>query len=104
MKRFTAIFIVCLFLIPFVNIGVYAEVNQEITGEVTLVGKNLVRIKDNGGLVFNLHASQKKLKVVSTGYRVVAKESGGELVSIKVIGVPVVAKPAVIIKKTIIVN
>ena len=104
MKRFATIFTVCLFLIPFVNTGLYAAPAQEIIGEVTLVGDNVVRIKDNMGQVYNLQVSQSKLKDVSTGYRVVAKEKGGKVISLEVIGVPVVAKPTVIIKKTIIVN
>ena len=103
MKRFTSVlsvFLVGLFL----SFALHASPVQDIAGEVTLVGDNLVRIKDNSGQVYNLQAAQSQLKDVSTGYRVQASEKDGRLVGIEVIGVPVVAKPTVIIKKTIIVN
>ena len=64
-----------------------------------------LRIQDNSGQVYNLQAAQSMLKDVSTGYRVQASEKDGRLtVNIEVIGVPMVAKPTIIIKKTIIVN
>ncbi len=103
MKRFTSIlfvFVITLFL----SSGLNASSMQEITGEVTLVGDNVVRIQDNAGQIYNLQAVQSKLKDISTGYRVQASEKDGKLVAIEVIGVPVEAKPTVIIKKTIIVN
>lgn len=103
MKRFTAVLIV--FLISFfLSSDLRAASMQEITGVVTLVGDNVVRIQDNTGQVYNISAAQSTLKDISTGYRVQATEKDGKLVSIEVIGVPVVAKPTVIIKKTIIVN
>ena len=103
MKRFTSVLTVLLIAI-FISAGLHASPAQEVTGEVTRVGDNLVRIQDNSGQVYNLQAPQSKLKDISTGYRVQATEKDGRLVSIEVIGVPVVAKPTVIIKKTIIVN
>ncbi len=104
MKRFTAIFIICLILTVFIKTDLDASPMQEITGEVTLVGDNVIRILDDSGQVYNLYAVQSKLKDVSTGYRVQATEKEGKINSIEVIGVPVVAKPTVIIKKTIIIN
>ena len=103
MKRFTSFFTVLLITL-FISSGLAASPVQEITGEVTLVGDNVVRIQDNSGQVYNLQAAQSKLKDVSTGYRVQATEKDGKLVNIEVIGVPVVVKPTVIIKKTVIVN
>jgi len=103
MKRFTAILIVFLFTL-ILSSGLYAAPMHDITGVVTLVGDNVVRIQDNSGQVYNLQAVQSKLKDISTGYRVQASEKEGRLVAIEVIGVPVVAKPTIIIKKTIIVN
>ena len=103
MKRFTSVLTVFLITL-FISSGLTASPMQVITGEVTLVGDNVVRIQDNSGQVYDLHAAQSKLKNISTGYRVQATEKNGKLVNIEVIGVPVVAKPTVIIKKTIIVN
>ncbi len=103
MKRFTAMLIVFLFTL-ILSSGLYAAPMQDITGVVTLVGDNLVRIQDNSGQVYNLQAAQSMLKDVSTGYRVQASERDGRLTAIEVIGVPMVAKPTIIIKKTIIVN
>ena len=103
MKRFTSV-LTLLLITLFMSAGLHASPAQEITGVVTLVGDNLVRIQDNSGQVYNLQSSQSKLKDISTGYRVQATEKDGSLVSIEVIGVPVVPKPTVIIKKTIIVN
>jgi len=98
MKRYTVILIIFLFTLMFSS-GLYASPMQEITGEVTLIGDNVIRILDNSGQVYNLQSVQSKLKDVSTGYRVQATEKNGRLISIKVIGVPVEAKPTILIIK-----
>ena len=82
-----------------------AAIAQEIVGTVTLVGQNVVQIRDDSGNMYSISAPQSKLKDVSTGYRVAVKERNNRLVSLEVIGVPAQAKPAIIeIKKTIIKN
>jgi len=95
MKRYTMILIIFLFTLMFSS-GLYASPMQEITGEVTLIGDNVIRILDNSGQVYNLQSAQSKLKDVSTGYRVLATEKNGRLIGIKVIGVLVEAKPTII--------
>jgi len=103
MTRFNRILIIFLFTLMFGS-GLYASPMHEITGEVTLIGDNVIRILDNTGQVYNLQSAQSKLKDVSTGYRVRATEENGRLIGIKVIGVPVEAKPTIILKKNVIVN
>lgn len=82
-----------------------SAISQEIIGTVTLVGNNMIQIKDDSGQMYNISAPQSRLEDVNTGYRVAVKERNNKLVSLEVIGVPAQAKPAIIeIKKTIIKN
>ena len=107
MRRFAYVFIVVFSVaLSFVIVPVSGSAaQQEIIGTVTLVGDNVIHIKDDAGQIYSFTAPQSKLENVNTGYRVAVKERNSRLVSLEVIGVPAVAKPAIIeIKKTIIKN
>lgn len=103
MKRINSILIIFLFTLLFSS-GLYASSMHEITGLVTLVGDNVVRIQSDMGPVYNIHSAQSKLKDVSTGYRVQATEKNGSLINIEVIGVPVEAAPIIIRTRTVIIE
>jgi len=103
MKFFNRIYIVFLFALMFSS-GQYASAMHDITGLVTLVGDNVVRIQGDMGPVYNLHSLQYKLENVSTGYRVQATEEDGNLIHIEVLGVPVEAAPVIIRTRTVVIE
>ena len=99
-NRVLVVFLITLMLSP----GLYAAPVQELTGLVTLVGDNVVRIQSDMGGDYNLYAPQSKLKDVTTGYRVQATEKNGNLINIRVIGVPAEAAPVVVRTRVIIIE
>jgi hypothetical protein len=67
----------------------------EIIGEVTLVGDNVLKVKeDDTQLEYTLTASPGKLEGVSTGYRVEVKAVGGKILSLTMLGTPTQATSA----------
>ncbi|MGI9535064.1 MAG: hypothetical protein ACR2NW_08925 [Thermodesulfobacteriota bacterium] len=107
MRRFTYILIIVFSVaLSFIFVPVaISAIPQEIVGTVTLVGNNVIQIKDDSGQMYSFSAPQSKLENVNTGFRVAVKERNNNLVSMEVIGVPAEAQPAIIeIKRTIIKN
>lgn len=72
--------------------------HEDITGVVTAVGENAVNIQnDNTGKIHQLWSENGNLvRNLNVGYRVAASISGGNLLNLKVLGVPAEATPLII--------
>ena len=97
MFKFTS-FILSILIVSFLffstsNAG--ASVTHDITGTITLIGKDVVQIKTDYGAVFNLSCTQYQLEDVMTGYRVIAVQKDNRLQSLEIIGIPVEVSPVV---------
>lgn len=100
MKKYSFALIVFLFL----SLSVFFALDSHtiiqdsiIVGEVTLVGDNTLRVKDDAtGAERELWSTQAKLKDVNTGYRVEVKQKSEKVIKLKVIGVPKEAEPLVL--------
>lgn len=71
---------------------------QNVTGVVTAVGENAVNIQnDNTGEIHQLWSENGNLvRNLNVGYRVSASIMGGNLLNLKVLGVPAEAQPLII--------
>jgi hypothetical protein len=73
----------------------FAPTEKDIIGEVTLVGENVLKVKeDDTQMEYTLTASSGKLEGVSTGYRVEVKAVGGKILSLTMLGMPTQATSA----------
>lgn len=72
-----------------------APTERDIIGEVTLVGENVLKVKeDDTQMEYTFTASPAKLEGVGTGYRVELKAVGGKVLSLTVLGMPMETKSA----------
>ena len=107
MSRISTIILTALLIfLPYLSVLPSSAGNmQEITGTITLIGKGVIHIRTDAGMLHSINCTQKQVENVSSGYRVVAVEKGNSLKSLEVIGVPVESEPTIIeVKRTVIVN
>ena len=95
-----------LIFLPFLSVpSSNAGGMQEITGTITLIGKDVIHVRTDAGMLYSINCTRRQVEDVSSGYRVIAVKKGNNLKSLEVIGVPAVSDPTIIeIKRTIIVN
>lgn len=74
--------------------AIAAHSPKTIIGEVTLVGENTLKIKeDTTQTEYELTASPAKLKELNTGDRVEVKTANGRVLSLTMLGMPMNAQP-----------
>jgi hypothetical protein len=74
--------------------AIAARSPKTIIGEVTLVGDNTLKMKeDKTQTEYELTASKAKLKNLNKGQRIEVETSNGKILSLTILGMPMEAQP-----------
>ena len=85
------------------NVSVKATSSQTIIGQVTMVGQDILKIREDATQVeYELKASPNQLKNLVTGYRAEVKATDGRVSSLTILGMPMKAESQPFQKWTII--